>query len=282
MSAEARRGARSTEPARSRASARSGPRQESPRAEGSIRAVDRALDVLEAVASDPDGVTVLEVARLVELPLSTVYRVIETLKRRHYVSDLASGSRVGIGPALLEVSSAYRAPRDLKEIAHPVMSSLAAAVKETTNLAIQTSGFAVYLHQVEAPEMLMRMFMQTGVRAPCHCSGVGKVLLAWATEQEAARLLETVDFVAHTSRTITNLPQLQNELERVRKLGYALDDEEREVGVRCVAVPVFSASRRLVAGLSVSGPTSRVTLDRVPKLVEQVAAAAAAIGNQLS
>jgi IclR family acetate operon transcriptional repressor len=282
MSAEAQRGVPSEGSAKSRASTRSRSRKEAPRVEGSIRAVDRALDVLEAIARDPNGVTVLEIARRVELPLSTVYRVIETLRRRHYVSELASGSRVGIGPALLEVSSAYRAPRDLKEIAHPVMSSLAALVRETTNLAIQESGVAVYLHQVEAPEMLMRMFMQTGVRAPCHCSGVGKVLLAWATEREAERLLETVDFAAYTSRTITNLPQLQHELERIRKLGYALDDEEREIGVRCVAVPVFSASRRLVAGLSVSGPTSRVTLDRVPDLVEQVSAAAAAIGDQLS
>lgn len=250
------------------------------RGEGSVRAIDRALDVFEAISDAPDGQTVLEIAHQTQLPLSTVYRIVETLKRRKYLTELPSGGRLGIGPALLKVAAAYSTPRDLKEIAHPVMASLAAEVKETTNLAIAESDAIVYLHQVEAPEMLMRMFMQTGVRAPAHASGVGKVLLAWSDDNQAGRLLESVDFRLYTNRTISNLPQLEHELERVRTQGYALDDEEREVGVRCVAVPVFTPTNQLLAGLSASGPTSRVTHNRVPELVEQLKRAASVIGEQ--
>lgn len=249
--------------------------------EVSVRSVDRALRILEVISRSEGGLSALQISDLTGLPLSTVYRLVETLMLRQFVSESPVSGKFVVGLAAFEVGAAFRGTKELTEAADPVMTELARSAKETVNLAFIDSGKAVYLHQVEAPEMLVRMFMQTGKPAPCHCSGVGKVLLAWASERNASLLRDTIEFTTYTFRTISSMDQLDHELIRVKQRGYALDDEERESGVRCVAVPIFSSSGNLAAALSVSGPSSRVTSDRVEYLFEKLEKAAAEIGERL-
>jgi IclR family acetate operon transcriptional repressor len=134
------------------------------------------------------------------------------------------------------------------------------AAAETVNLVIATQDEVVYLDQVESAH-LVKMFTQPGMRAPLYCTGCGKVILA-SRPAEAVDALLGAPMRRHTSHTITTREALEVELERIRRDGFALDNEEMEEGVRCVAVPVFDRRGAVAAALSVSGPTTRMTLQR--------------------
>ena len=134
--------------------------------------------------------------------------------------------------------------------ARPEMDALVADFNETVNLAVLYDTEAVYVHQVEGRQ-LVRMFTHLGASAPLHCSGVGKALLAWRPEGDVRQKLGDGPYPAYTPRSITTLARLQQELGRVREQGYSVDDEERELGVRCVAVPVRDGAGAVVASISV-------------------------------
>lgn len=245
-------------------------KQESETIAAPVRAIDRAFQVLLEISSSDDGLTAAELSQRTDLPLSTVYRVVDSLMVRGFVIEGFSAGRYAVGPTAQEVGSSYRGQEYLIDVATPVMEKLAAEAGETVNLAMIRAGSAVYVHQVDSPDKLMRMFMEHGVALPIHSSGVGKVLLAWADPDQSQRLRSGLNFHAFTPRTITNERQLDFSLEQIREQGYALDDEEREAGVRCVAVPVFRRGERVIAALSISGPTSRIATNRISQLVSQL------------
>lgn len=246
-----------------------------------IRSIDRALLILLETSRQPDGITAAELSTRTGLPLSTVYRLVDALRSRQFLRESLQQGRFLIGSAAFQVGSAYSGQRLLLEAADPVMNKLAHDLNETVNLAAFRQGRAVYLHQVESPTRLMRMFMATGGPVPLHCSGVGKVLLAGLDPAARASRLASLDFEAHTPATITEPAELAVELERTDQLGYALDNEEREPGVRCIAVPVRSSTGSVIAALSAAGPSSRITSSRIPELAAQLSAAAGEITEAL-
>lgn len=246
---------------------------------GSVRTLERGLSVLSALAEVREA-TLSVLARQVGLSASTTYRLLETLRQQGFV-DWNEGTGVfQVGVRAYQVGAAYSVQDALLSAAQSEMQALVADVNETANLAVQRAGQAVYVHQVQAHQ-IMRMFTHIGAVAPWHCSGVGKVLLAWQSEAEVKELAGAGLFTPFTPHSITTLAEFQRELSRVRAQGYALDDQERELGVRCVAAPIRDHSGSVVAALSVSAPTSRLTPQDVPHLLARVQQATHGISARL-
>lgn len=145
------------------------------------------------------------------------------------------------------------------------MHGLVEQCGETVNLGVIDDGEAVFIGQVESREV-MRMIVRLGSRSPIHASGVGKALLAHLPEQQVARILQQRGLTRYTERSIDNPAQLREELERVRQLGYALDDEEHAIGLRCVAAAIFDQNGQALAAISLSGPKARITDNRLDEL----------------
>ncbi len=243
-----------------------------------VRSLVRGLAVLEALASAPSA-SLSEVARRTRLPVSTTHRLLETLRRRGFVQPVEPG-RYRVGLRAFEVGMGFLRAQQLPEAARPVMAELVAQVRETANLAVRDGAEAVYVLQVESEQML-RLFARPGARHPLYCTGVGKVLLAWEPEEEVRGWLGPGPLPRYTPRTLTDPEAVLREVRRVRARGYAVDREERETGVRCVAAPVRDVSGRVVAALSVSAPASRLPARRIPHVAAAVVAAARRISRRL-
>lgn len=256
------------------------PRQKTGRARsgdtGSVRTLERGLSVLTALAEFGEA-TLTQVAKKVGLSASTTYRLLETLRQQGYVEWEERSGLFSVGLRAYQVGAAFSVRNTLLGAAQSEMQALVDDLNETANLAVRRAGEAVYVHQVEARQM-MRMFTHIGAVAPLHCSGVGKVLTAWLPDTEVRHLVGPGPYPAYTPNSITTLPALTRELDAVRAQGYALDDEERELGVRCLATPIRDARGDIVASLSISAPTSRFPKKNIPETLERVRAAS----NQIS
>ncbi|OLT20941.1 hypothetical protein BJF81_03535 [Ornithinimicrobium sp. CNJ-824] len=226
-----------------------------------VQSVDRTLAILEALAGHPGTLGVTEVARATGLPTGTVHRLLAALARRGWVRQ-DPDRRYGLGPSALLLGDA--ASRELSVLAAPALRAAVEATGETANLAAFDGERMVYLAQSPSPHTL-RIFAEVGRRVPVHSTAVGKVVLAGLPPEEAGRVLATVPLEARTPHTLTSAEALEEELERVRGQGYAVDDEEQELGVRCVAVPVDLHGGRMA--LSVSGPTERMTQEEARRVV---------------
>jgi len=234
-----------------------------------VQSVERTLDILEALA-EMGEVGIAQLSSRVGLHASTVHRLLSTLIARGYVRQNPETGRYLLGLKPLDVARAVRDHLDLRMEALPILQELMRSSGETANLAVMDDHQIVYLEQVSSPGWMLRMFVQVGARAPLHSTASGKVLLASLPDEEIHRMLRTYRLTPHASRTIVDASVLWQELEEVRRLGYATDHGEQEEGVSCIAGPVHDHSGRVVAAISISGPWIRITPERVPQLVPLV------------
>jgi len=241
-----------------------------------VQSVDRTLDVLESLASRRGATGISELAGLVGLHVSTVHRLLATLVDRGYVRQDPESSRYHLGSRIFTLASAADVHLDLRLVARPYLERMMRASGETANLVTSSENEVVYLDQV-ASMHLVKMFTAPGMRAPLYCTGTGKVMLAFKGLEFASPVL-AAPMRRYTARTIATAAALEAELAAIRKRGYAVDNEEMEDGVRCLAVPVFDRRNECIGALSVSGPTTRLTGDRV----EALAATARQISEELS
>lgn len=216
-----------------------------------VQSVDRALDVLEALAACDGAAGLSEIAGRTGLPYGTIHRLLRTLLERGYVRQEAD-RRYALGGALVRLGGA--AGRRFGSWAQPYLEQMAALSGETANLAVLEGDFVVYVAQA-ASQRRLRMFTEVGRRVLPHSTAVGKVLLA--ERPDAAAVLERTGMPRRTERTITSVEEMLAELARVRERGYALDLGEEETGVHCLAVPVRDGDR-VIASMSVSGPSDRI------------------------
>lgn len=244
-----------------------------PRARG-VQSVDRALDVLEALAVADGEVALSDLAAQTGLAYGTVHRLLRTLAARGYVRQ-NDDRKYALGAALLRLSDP--AERLFRLGARPYLAQLVEVSGETANLAVMEGDAAVYVAQVPSRHRL-RTFAEVGRRVLPHCTAVGKVLLAWRPETEATQVLGRTGLPRRTSHTITELDAALDELAKVRAAGYALDCGEEELDVHCVAVPVRDEGR-VVAAMSISGPKSRIGELCVDDLVTQMHAVAASFSS---
>jgi IclR family acetate operon transcriptional repressor len=232
---------------------------------GTVQSVDRALDVLETMAEQGRPVGVADLVDLTGLPQGTVHRLLQSLQQRGYVRRDAS-RKYSLGTSAVRLADA--AQRSLARSARPHLAELVTVSGETANLAVLEGDDVVYVAQVPSPHTL-RMFAEVGRHVPPHSTAVGKVLLAAMPRDQAVALLGRTGLEARTPHTITVLDAFCAELDLVAAQGWAADEEEQELGVRCVAVPV-GAPGAAVAALSLSGPADRFAGGRADGLVEEM------------
>lgn len=246
-----------------------------------VQALVRALALLNRIAEAADGgASLTELAQQVGLAPSTAHRLLTTLEQERYVRFDHDGRLWSIGAQTFVVGCAFTKSRNLAGIARPYMRRLMEQSGETVNLAVEEQGEMVYLAQVECRQM-MRAFARPGSRVPLHCSAVGKAVLSAGTDRSLSKLLLRHGMPRLTAKTITVPALLRADLERARVLGYAIDDEEHAVGLRCIAAPIFDDSGEVVAALSVSGPMARIVDERIAPLSALVLRAARAISAEM-
>ncbi|AXH97800.1 IclR family transcriptional regulator [Ornithinimicrobium avium] len=238
--------------------------------------MDRALDILELLASRPGTLGVTEIARGTGLAPGTAHRLLVGLAQRGWVRQ-DPGRRYGVGPGALRIGGA--AATTLAVVAAPALRTAVEVTGETANLASLDGDVMVYVAQSPSPHTL-RIFAEVGRPVPLHSTAVGKVVLAGMAPGPAMELLAGTRRTARTPHTLTDLAQLRDELDRVREQGWAMDDEEQELGVRCVAVPVATGSAWTRMALSVSGPTERMSRDRAVAVVPDLRRIAEDLGRR--
>jgi IclR family acetate operon transcriptional repressor len=240
-----------------------------------VQSLNRAFALLEHMAAAGGDVALSELAARSGLPLPTIHRLVRTLVGSGYVRQLPS-RRYALGPRLIGLGDA--ASRMLGEWARPHLAHLVDEAGETANMAVLDGDAVVYVAQVPSRHS-MRMFTEVGRRVPVHCTGVGKALLAQLPPDRVRALLAGAGMPAQTPHTITDPERLARELDRIRHQGYAVDDAEQELGVRCVAVAVPGGPS--MTALSVSGPESRVTWAAVERIAPLLREAAQALAGRL-
>ena len=243
---------------------------------GKVQSLSRAIGILRAVAEARGGIALNMLARRVGLAPSTAHRLLTTLRHEGLVQDDGHGLWF-VGVDAFAIGSAFLRDRNIVDLARPVMQRLMRDTKETVNLAVQTDGEALYLAQVEC-EQIMRAFSRPGSRVPMHSSAVGKALLAHMPEPAVDAIVERRGLPKLTERTITDRGGLENDLRMVRHQGYAIDDAEHAIGLRCVAAPIFGPDGVAIAAVSISAPAARVPDARVQELGIAVKRAADEIG----
>jgi IclR family transcriptional regulator, acetate operon repressor len=235
-----------------------------PDAASSVQAIDRGLGVLAVIAGS-DGLTLTDLGQRAGLAPSTAHRILSSLEARKFVFHDEERGLWLIGVGAFEVGSAFLRNRRLSSIGRGVMHALMEATEETVNLGIEDDGEVVFISQVEGHSAL-RAFFRAGSRAPIHASGVGKALLAEMPDDRVREILYKRGLAKFTERTLVAPADLFQALAASARRGWAIDDEERNLGMRCVAAPVFNEYAEAIAGISVSGPTVRITPERAAEL----------------
>jgi IclR family acetate operon transcriptional repressor len=241
------------------------PEKSSAERSGQVQSLVRALRLLQEVADAGDGVTLTEVANRVGLPVSSAHRLLSTLQQEGFVRFDGERTLWFVGVKAFTVGNAFLRARDLVQVARPYMRGLMEQCDETVNLAVEDSGQIIYLAQIECRQM-MRALASPGARVPMHSSAVGKILLALMPTAERKAAIEKLRLERFTANTITAAGKFEKTLCEIRNQGFAFDDEEHAIGLRCVAAPIFNETREVIAGISLSGPAARVTDKRFHEL----------------
>ncbi|MGH3089327.1 MAG: IclR family transcriptional regulator [Rubrobacteraceae bacterium] len=234
-------------------------------ARAGVQSVERALDVLEFLGRSEGELGESEIGAATGLSVGTAHRLLGTLVSRGYAHRNGSTRKYGLGLKSLAVAIAAR--ERVGPLALPFLEKLMEASQETANLAILEGKSLMYIEQAVPPKRVLRIFTEPGVRVPLHATGSGKVLLAYQPPRLLDFFIGRERLSRQTVTTITDPGQLRAELARVRRRGYAVDHEEQEDGVRCVAAPVFGPDGEVFAAMSVSGPATRLDNRRIERLV---------------
>ena len=232
---------------------------------GAVQSVDRALLLLEALGEDEEGYRLTDLAIRTGLSPSTAHRLLTTLEKRRFVAFDQSDNMWHVGRQAFAIGAAFVRRRNFVAPALPFLRSLRDLTHETANLGIVDDGEVIVLTQVESRE-IMRAITRVGGRAPMAASGIGKAILATYADEDVVAVIQRHGMKRLTPKSIARAGELRDALERVRRDGYAVDDEEFLIGLRCVAAVVYNDQGEALAGVSVSGLASRVPRERIPEL----------------
>ena len=233
--------------------------------DGRVQALTRALEILNVIAEHGEGMGLTELARATKLAPSTAHRLLTTLQQDRFVQFDSGAGLWLVGVQAFRVGSAFVHTRDIARIARPYLRRLTEATGETANLAIEDEGMAVYVGQVESRQFV-RAIAKTGGRVFMHSSALGKAILAALPPADISKIILHRAMPLFTPKTIVEEAALLRQVEKIRRQGYAVDDEEYSIGLRCVSASVFDEHGSPIAAISLSGPTFRVTRNRVPEL----------------
>lgn len=241
-----------------------------------IQSLARGLKIMELLAASSDPVSITELAAELGIDKSSASRLVQTLAIYGYAEQDAASRRYRLGPQVVRLSRSLLTRMPLRDAAKPFLRQLVERTGECAHLAILAQDQALYVDQVESAASL-RVTTGVGTLAPLHCTALGKCLLAF--DNGIASPQELPSF---TPRTITDPQALRLHLEQTRRQGYAVDDEEYDFGVRCVAAPVFDYRGKVIGAIGISGPAGRMGLDRLPHFAQVVLDAARELSNRMS
>jgi len=237
-----------------------------------LSTIDHALTVIEYLAKREEA-GISEMSRDLGLAPSTTHRLITSLTQREYLVQNSKTRKYQLGIKIFQLGSSVANRFGIRQAALVNMEKLAIDSGETVNLGILDKTNVIYLEKILNDDPI-RIELQVGRAVPAHCTGLGKVMLAFQPTEKLEAILSEITFEKRTKNTIISKDVLRTELERIKKQGYAIDNGELIEGIRCIAVPVFSQNQTVVAAISIAGPNFRLSNKRVKELVHLVKKAA--------
>jgi IclR family acetate operon transcriptional repressor len=240
---------------------------------GQVRSLTRALSLLRHLADSNDGMSLTELSEAAGLPPSTTHRLLTTLEAERFVRPNGSTGLWQVGVSAFIVGASFARNRDRLTLIRPYLKRLMEITGETANLFVRNDADAVCIGQIESRHA-MRAITGVGGSVGLHCSAAGKVMIAFLEQPHRGRLIASLAMPKITSASIVDTQSFAREIDHVRALGYACDDEEHEIGLRCVAAPIFDEHGSVIAAISVSGPAARLPRERMANLGNTISTAA--------
>jgi len=244
-----------------------------------VQSVDRAIQILKLFSEDRKEMKLTEIANELDLNKSTVYGILSTLKYHGLIDQDEKTQKYRLGLYLMRLGNLVANSIDVINIAHPIIEEVSHRLNETVHLSKLDRLEIVYLDKVESNQSI-RISTAIGTRKPAYCTGMGKVLLAFSDLNEVEKSLPD-KLQAFTPNTVIDKKVLLEELRDIKKIGYAIDREESEIGLMCIAAPIFDYNGEVKYALSVSGPTPRITEERLEKIINIAKDAARKISYKL-
>lgn len=245
-----------------------------------IKSVAKALKIVEILAKDAGEMALGEIAEKMRMPKGTTHGLISTLCDFGYIDQSPITGKYKLGFKLFELGNIVAQRLEIKNIAAPYIQKLVEEMEETVHLTILDKGEVLYIDKRESQQSI-RIASRVGARLPAHCTGVGKVLLAFLPAEERKKIIAEKGLKRFTRNTITDPEVLEAELAKIREQGYAFDNEEFMEGLKCIAAPIRDYTGKVCAAISISGPTSRLRGEKLKKAVELVVATASAISMEM-
>lgn len=246
-----------------------------------IQAVSHALDLLEQFHGEVDELGVTELSKRLKLHKNNVFRLLATLESRGYIEQNKVTENYRLGLKTLELGQTFIRQMGLLRQSKPVLEDLVKECNETTYVAILRDFNIIYLDAVET-DMTVRVVPRVGSWLPAYCTAAGKVQIANMSEEELESYLASKELKPYTVNTITDREVLRKQLKQVAELGYAVDDEELDIGVKCVSAPIRDYTRRIIGAVSISGPSMRFGAERMEReLIPLILKASTEISSKL-
>jgi len=242
--------------------------------------VVRAIGLLDLLVSEGP----LRFAELEErsgLPKATLHRILNELVDERFVLVDERALTYSAGYRILEMANRVWTRSDIRMLARDQLLALSALSGETVQIAVHADTHVVVIDHVESTQSV-RLSISVGNKAPVYCSGTGKVLLAWCDAERQESIISRISFARFTPNTVTSLPELRKDLAQISERGYALDLEENFAGTNCIAAPIVDHAGQAIAGISITAPTFRVSVDELVQWKEPLIAAAAEVSRRLA
>ena len=246
----------------------------------SLKSLRKALDMLEII-SQSGGIGIRELSKKTGFPPTTVHRIINTLLDRGYLHQNPNKKNYYLSTLFLDFADSVQQQFDLLPIARPHLENLSADTEKSVNLCVRDGMVMVYIDHIQSQKHMLRTFTRLGARVPLYASGVGKVYLSLMAPDELETYLTQITPESFTEKTITVKEQLAGEIARIRDQGYALDDQEKESGVRCIAAPIFNHNGSIAAAVSISGAIQWIGDEQIDPLSRMVIRTAETISSEL-
>jgi IclR family transcriptional regulator, KDG regulon repressor len=245
-----------------------------------IQVIDRAAQILDCFGFDHQELSVSEIGAKTALHRSTAHRILMALEYNDLIQQNPDNGKYRLGIKLFRLGHQAVSHLDLREICRPFLTRIMNETKETVHLAVLDENQVLYLDKVEGPHAL-RMPSRVGRQIPTYCTSLGKAMLSCLDEQEVKGILGKQPFTAYTANTVRNVEQLLADVRAVHKRGYAVDNEEIEIGLRCVGAPIRDHTGAMVGAISAAAPSARLAEKKIPRVGRLVMAVAEEISEQL-
>lgn len=229
-----------------------------PKVQGN-QSAEKAFRILEFLVRQPEPTRLMDIANAVDMNNSTTLRFLTTMVSMGYVAQESDTSRYYLTYKIVSLGRNVSENKQISRTVSPYLKKISDTLQETVCLAIEQNSQVVYIDMKEGPRQIIKVMQRIGSIAPMHCTGIGKLLLLNYTEPQIDEYIRQKGLRQFTQYTLVTREALMHELNEVRKQGYALDNEECEIGARCIAFPIYDSTDKIIAGISVTGPSSRIT-----------------------